>query len=365
MMPEMPEIFSRALAHIEVVARDRGVAFDAATTPFAALTPLTAHVPRGPFVISLAALWSERAMKEHGAFWFPQREAPLGAALGLPDALLALAPVELAQSALEKNNLADLDDRARELRESLARARDEGATAAAVRGEQLSAEDYRALFDPAFVHFLAVDEARVAAALAMTTAQARTNLGDAIASAVSDPVKREALEGLWLRPLARLDDARPLADHAPREPRAIEAFVRLFAAHAGTGAADESFWADVVLRRASPSEVAPGLVPGGDAATAESRLLGVFRTEAARALVPKLGGRARFYVVDANDLPSLALDDSASRLTEQLRDIATRRLDELAKLRGKGALAFRRLTEAELPHEALAASVSAALRTSA
>jgi hypothetical protein len=354
MTQEMPELFQKAMAHIARVARDRGVPFDEASTPFAALAPLVAHVPRGPFVISLAALWSARVMSEHGAFWFPQREALLGAALGLPNALLALSPVELAQAAMENNNLADLDERARELRDSLLHADDAGATAAHVRGERLGPEEYQALFDPAFVHFLSVDEARASAALQMTTGDARAQLRDAIASAVPDAVKRDALEGLWLRPLARLDDALPLGDHAPREPRAIEAFVRLFAAHAGTGAADESFWADVVLH---------GVHSAQPADRADTQLLGVFRVERARAIVPKLGGRARFYVVDASDLAApLALDDSALLLSEQLREIAARRLGELDKLRAQPTLALRRLTEAELPHEALAAAVSTSLR---
>lgn len=350
----MPPIFARAMAHLAGVARDQKIAFDVDTTPFAALAPLVTHVPRAPLVLSLAALWAARASKEHGAFWFPQREAPLGAALGLPDALVALAPVELAQAALDKNRLAELDDRARELRESLSRARDDDATAAAVRGEKLGVEDYRALFDPAFVQFLAVDEARVTAALALRVADARALLADAIVSAVSDPVKREALEGLWLRSLVRLDAGASVAEQARREPRAIEAFVRLFAARASTGAADESFWADVVLTAASSVDHAPG-----------PRLLGVFRPEGARALVPSLGGRARAYLVDARDLQARLAPPVGARptaLSDDLREIAERRLDELSRLRDKGALAFRRLTEAELPHEALAPAVSEALR---
>ena len=343
-----PHIFDQALAHLAAAAKQHGVEpFDPLTTTFAELQPLVDKVPHNGLLVVLGAMLGARTAKEHGAFWFPQREATLGAALGLPDALVAITPLDLVQGALASGDLSELDRREEELRASLAKAR-----ADISLPEHLVADDYRALFDPAFVYFLVIDPARVATALALPASQAVALLREAIARAAALPPNvRESLEAVWATPLARLDGAMTLEQHAAAEPRAIESFVRLYAGVASSGAADESFWADGVF--------------GGAEDVAGARLLGVFGTETARPVVAAIDNRARLYVVDASDLPA-QLDVGESTLPPELLAIAKKRLVELDRLRARAAppfaLAFRRLTEAELPHEAAGPMVSDALR---
>lgn len=353
-----PPLFQQALAHLAAAAKQHGVAaFDPLTTPFARLQPLVGKLPDNGLLIVLGAMLGARIANEHGAFWFPQREATLGAALGFPDALIAVTPLDLAQRALATGDLAALDRQEQELRTSLAAARGDQSL-----DELLVADDYRALFDPAFVYFLIVDPQRVAAALALPAARALELVRDAIASAATLlPNVRASLDAVWATPLARLQGSATLNDSAAEEPRAIESFVRLYAGVASSGAADESFWADAVFPLVQGDAAEP--------AAAGARLLGVFGVESAMPVVPTIGKRARLYLVEASDLPArLHAIDAAHALAPELLAIANKRLAELDELRARThapslALAFRRVTEAELPHEAAAPKVSDALRS--
>ena len=351
-----PPIFEQALAHLTDACKEYGVeSFDPLRTPFAKLQALVGRVPHNGLLIVLGAMLGKRITEEHGAFWFPQREAPLGAALGLPDALLAIAPLDLVDEALRAGSLEQLDRSEAALRDDIAKASGEIALT-----EQLVPDDYRALFDPAFVYFLVVDPARVAEALAMSAGAALEQLRGALARAAvlsTAPTVRESLDAVWAVPLAHLAPDVTLADHASRgelaTSRTVESFVRLYAGVASSGAADEAFWADAVfpLVHADPAQGA--------------RLLGVFGAESAAPVVPS--HRARLSFVDASDLPAqLEPSEAEVALPAALVVIAKKRLAELDKLRTRAqpplALAFRRLTEAELPHEAAAPAVADALR---
>ncbi len=359
---------AQAVAFLEAEARAGGLAFDAATTPFSALDPLRAASasPSGARLrLAFAALLGRRLCERHGAFWFPERELPAGA-LGFPRAIIAVDPVALVDDAVAAGALGALDDRARELAEALARAGD------APAGAALGPADYIELFDPGFVQFLIVDDARAAAALALPAGRAADALDEALASSALAPDVREALERGWLSPLRALEASTPLAAALSTSPstaappvgstmgstmgsttRAVERFARLAAAVAAGAPAEEGFFADVVVRLLPPPPPGP-------------RLLGLFPLDAARPLVPG-AAPARLFLVDA-DVRSLLVSRAPPGKADARGDLlalAQARLDELrALVAGAGAgasLAFRRLTSSEAAAEDATAAVARAL----
>jgi hypothetical protein len=343
-----PPFVAAALAELAAAAADaRIAAFDPLATSFARLQPLLGRVASNKLQLLLGAMWGAR-LQQHGALWFPHREAALGAALGLPDVMLTVFPLELAAAAVAAGDLAALDRREAELGASLRAAR--GASAAAGR---LDVDAYRRRFDPGFVAFVVVDEAGAGAALQLPLPEARARLQQAIAAAAAPPNVQEALVAAWLDPLEELDGT--LGSAAARAPRSVEALVRLFAGVDSGGPADESFWADAAL---------PLVVPrsAGEA----PRVLGVFAASTTR---PRVAGvaRPRLFAVDAAALPaSLEVPPVATTLSPELRAIAMARLAELSRLRGQAQpprlLAFQRLTETQLAAEAAAVAVAGALR---
>lgn len=409
-----PPVYEQALHALDTACKQGGVTrFDPLRTPFAEVAPVVDRLLGAPFdpdnakhkavALGLAAMLGERLKDEHGAFWFSQREAPFGAAMGFPNLMLVLSPLDLVEAALREEGAAALDRRLDELRESVQRALADIPTGA--NGARLSGEQYRSLFDPEQVQLLVVDPERVGAAGAMPAASAAELLRDAIAAAAGlDPTVREELVERWVRPLEALDPARPLKEQAEREPRAIERFCRLYGALASTAPAAEAFWADVAFRLllvegTSAPETSPN-ARGTDGREAlaralsslpaqplqGARLLGMFPLESARPLVPQApGAPARLYAVDDADLrarlqkfnerqarPVLegalasAADGDAAGEARELVDIAFSRLAEAAALMprlslGPFVLAFRRMPEAELPHDAAASAVSGAL----
>lgn len=144
----MPELFARALEALLSLGVD-------ARAPFAALAGVASSTLKGPFdpsdarhrafALGVAALFGKRLADAHGAFFFPQREAP---SIGFPHLLLVVEPLALVEEALRAGDLARLDARAAELDAALPK---DGA-----RG--LTAAHYAALFDPAFLRFVLVDE---------------------------------------------------------------------------------------------------------------------------------------------------------------------------------------------------------------
>src|SRR5690242_11179079 len=112
-----PPAHAAALGELLAALRARGVA-DPLSAPLAALeVPLRSLLPE-PFdleqpghaaiALGLGALVGAKLAAERGAFWFPQREAEGGAALGFPEVLLEVRPVELAASALADRSVDEL-----------------------------------------------------------------------------------------------------------------------------------------------------------------------------------------------------------------------------------------------------------------
>ncbi|HYD61331.1 MAG TPA: hypothetical protein VEC35_13285 [Noviherbaspirillum sp.] len=313
-----PPIISQAL---RLLAKEGA---DPLQDSFADIAPVIQRRAGKAAAVIGAAMLADRFVAEHGAFWFVQRESPLGVSLGFPDALLSFSPVRLVEAVLEQDDIGALDARERELRESLGKHRSQQGTS------KLSPALYQELFDPEFVRFCVVDDARVHRALNMSAGHATREMRSAIAAAVPDLARRALIEAAWLAPFKNLDDSASLCGQIPQASRAIERFVRMFATVSiGTPAA-ASFWSANVF----------------DGASLENgRIFGVFPRETTRPLIDAVEV-PRVYLVDAAQLQRRLEGGRASG--EQWRA-------ELCRLSDRtGRLAFFRATGGDLAQEAAA-----------
>jgi hypothetical protein len=134
-----------------------------------------AHPQHGAIATLVAAAFGERVCRDLGGFWFPNRSAPAGAAIGFPEAMMMFSPVEIVVQALARASLPMLDDIARDLGGTLERARTQSPG-----GPRLGPEDYQRLFDPGFVQFCCVELAKVRTALARTPEEEAREIDDAL-----------------------------------------------------------------------------------------------------------------------------------------------------------------------------------------
>ncbi len=196
--------------------------------------------------LGLSAALGNRLGKEFQAFWFPSREAPEGASLGFPEALIMLSPFGAVVDALRKAALSTLDDVVKDIRGSLAKAK--FSVSAAAKPVRLGPEDYMRLFDPGFVQLLAVDKTKFAAALTQTPNRLSIDLRDAIARASRLPAEvKQQLEQQLVGGLHRLEPTVALSGQVKRAPRIAELMAMLFGAKQVSGCAPEEFWHDVVF----------------------------------------------------------------------------------------------------------------------
>jgi len=198
--------------------------------------------------LGLAGIYAARLASEHQAFWFPNREALEGGALGFSDALMMVAPFGAVAEALSRGNLARLDEMTEEVRAALAKARFSPPAASGLPAK-LTTEDFQRLFDPGFVQFLALDSAKAKAAWESKPVQILKDVRDAFTRIGSKlPAEaRQQLEARLVSVLQRLDPNKSLLDQAQRAPRVIELVTQLFGATEATGLAPEEFWQEVVL----------------------------------------------------------------------------------------------------------------------
>lgn len=208
--------------------------------------PFKVNEPEHQFVaLGLAGALAERLAKEHGAFWFPNRESLEGAALGFPDALIMLSPFGAVVEALSSAKLDRLSDVAKEIRTALAQVR---FSVSAIGSRRLSPVDYARLFDPGFVQFVSVDANRAKQVYEGTPIQLSRDLKDALGRAKNlPPEAKQQFEGQILRALERLEPMRPMHQQVEREVRLIELLAHLYGSTGSTGAAPEELWADLVL----------------------------------------------------------------------------------------------------------------------
>lgn len=403
--------FRHALRTVE------GIDLDPVTAPWDQLERAVIKLLGGAFdpqqpahrsvALMVASAFAERLTRELGAFWFPNRGTPDGAALGFPHGVVVVSPVDVAVQALSRARLALLDDATKDLRGVIERAR--AANPAAAEGV-LAPEDYRRLFDPGFVQFVCLDPAKAKAALDNTPDDTARSLEDAFArlppevpAELRDPMRAELVGAL-----RRLDAGKPMRELVGRAPQLVELMALLHGAVAGTGFAQAELWQDVLLPLAhiGPADNFPAVdddelgawksgadpllvyvetLPYRIPATDEDGLLGVFPADDITLLDPCFAGLPAVRLVQtppasagealtgfdaralrssierfrdglaaqagaeapaapAHDGPTL-LDVSLS-LLEDLSDVMTRVAG------GAGVLCLRRATEAEASTEA-------------
>jgi hypothetical protein len=312
-----PAIFSQALA---ILAKE-GV--DPLKDSFADFAPIIRKRGAGKTVaVMLAAMFARKLATEHGAFWFIQRDAPLGAALGFPKVFFTFSPVTLTEATLAQGDVGALDTRERELRESLNK------YLTPIGAEKLTPALYQELLDPGFVRFIVLDPARVEQALNMPAKHAVQELCEAIDASVSEPARRDSIDAMWLDPLEKLEGQVALREQIARAPRAIERFVHMFATVSASEPAAASFW--------------PGKV-FNSTLLEKGRVFGVFPLETTRPLMNEVE-IPRVYLVDAEQLRGRleGSDVSAEQWRAELRLLS----------HAKGALAFARATVADAAAEA-------------
>ncbi|MBF5044129.1 hypothetical protein FGE12_17150 [Aggregicoccus sp. 17bor-14] len=198
--------------------------------------------------LGLAGAFALRLHLEHQAFWFPNRDAPEGASVGFPDALIMLSPFGAVMDALGQGKLSKLEELAGEIRRSLASVRFSANPAAQPQGK-IAPEDYQRLFDPGFLQFTVLDAAKGKSTFEAKPEALARDIREALGR-TQPPLPAEArqqFEGQIVGSLQRLEPGKPLSEQIERAPRVVELMGHLFATVGGTGSAPEEFWQDLVL----------------------------------------------------------------------------------------------------------------------
>jgi hypothetical protein len=423
-MARPPSHLDAALTQLATsLAQVEGKPVDPLTAPWSEVEAGVIKLLRGAYLpdrpehqlvaLGLAAAFGQRLATSDKAFWFPMREAPEGAMLGFPEAMLMLSPFTSVTDALARAQLAKLDDVLKDVRRALAEARFAPSAGAPVR---LSPQDYARLFDPSFLQFLLLEKRRLEELWAARPDKLARDLREALGRAGTRlaPESRTQLEQQLVGSLGRLDAARPFGEQLEQAPRLAELLVDLFASTHRTGSAPDEFWEDAVFPllfigvpdsfppldaeevRAAQQGADPLLlfldtVPYKHTAP-EDAVLGVFDVGQVGLVHPSLGrtGVPRLLTVNGEALGKLlqsfdaravanALSRFSSYLSEkagkpvqasapgkQMEEAAVALLGEFKTLlAGPGsaaALAMRRLTEAEALSDAALSPVRQALQ---
>jgi len=242
---------SAALAKVE------GKPIDVARAPWPEIEQGVIKLLRGPYrpdlpehqlvAFGLAGALAERLIASDHAFWFPHREAPEGAMLGFPEALLMISPLQAVLEALSRSKLEALDEVTADIRRVLGEARFAPAPGGPVR---LRPEDYARLFDPGFLQFMVVDARRAQELWAAKPSAVGADVRSALARVSPQklpPESRNQFEQQLSGSLARLDPARSIGDQVAQAPRLAELLLTLSAGTRQTGSAPDEFWTDGVL----------------------------------------------------------------------------------------------------------------------
>jgi hypothetical protein len=214
--------------------------------------PFQPNRPEHQFLaLGIAGALGARLAAEHQAFWFLNRDAPEGATLGFPDAIIMLSPFGMAMDALAQGKLAKLEDLAADIRRSLAQVRfGAGANPAAALGQQkLGPADYQRLFDPGFLQFVVLEPTKAKTALESRPDSLMRDLRDALGR-TNPPLQKEAreqFEGQILMALQRMDPAKTLAEQVDRSLRIAELMAHVSATTGNTSAALQEFWVEIIL----------------------------------------------------------------------------------------------------------------------
>lgn len=393
---------------------------DPMKAPWSELEPGIARLLGGPLqlqnpqhqavVLGVSAILGKRLAAEDGGFWAPNRESPDGMIMGFPDAIIMLSPFGAAMDALARAQLGQLDQLQKEVRTALGRARLSLAGGGAPR---LGPQDYERLFDPAFLQFVVLEQAKLKEAWEEPVGTLTRNLREALdrpGTPLSPEVKKQ-LEGQLLGALTSLDPQKGLMQQLNVAGRLVELAAHLVASTEPTRPAPEEFWAAVafpLLFIGAPESFPPldeeetqaarqgvdplflylDVVPFQHSAQDEG-LLGAFGEEdiglpheamgglsPLRLLTVKMeriaGPLEKFNAVASrtafhrfcehvNQKAGAQLNATAS---DQVLNEAFALIDELKKVweaRSKGPVALRRMTEAEAAGEPALAAVRKAL----
>jgi hypothetical protein len=355
----------------------------------------------------VASALAERLRRDLGAFWFRNRSAPQGAALGFPPGVVVFSPFGAAMQALSRAKLGMLDDAANELRTVLAQAR----AKAPAGSNELGPEDYQRLFDPGFVQFVRLEPAGLESLVTATPAALSRELDDAFGR-MSREVPAEVREPLRQQiggALKQLEAGKPIAGQVARAQQLMELLALVKGGAEGSGFAPVELWEDVLVpllhigaattfpaigedeREAWKGAPEPLLVyvdalPFAVPAADEDGLLGVFPAEDVGPPHPAFGGgegRLARITPDALRAPLARFDAAAIRASVErfrlhveaatgtptppserqpgepgLFDVALSLLGELARLvanteEKQGILCLRYATESEAASEPL------------
>jgi hypothetical protein len=227
---------------------------DPLTASWKEIEPAIARLLGGPFsptqpqhagvATLVAAAFGERVCRELGGFWFPNRAAPGGAAVGFPGAMMTFSPVEIVVQALARASLPMLDDITKDLAGNLEQARSQSGGA-----PRLGPEDYQRLFDPGFVQFCAVEYTKVRTALARTPAEAAREIDDALGRlppAVPAQVRASVRDQI-VGALSAMPATGPLSSFATQAAPLVELVGLLEGARETTRFAPAELWQHVLL----------------------------------------------------------------------------------------------------------------------
>jgi hypothetical protein len=232
---------------------------DPMTAPWSSVEPGVARLLGGPFTPEsqehatiatlVAATFGERIRRDLSGFWFPNRAAPGGVAIGFAEAPMMLSPLELVLQALSRAKLSMLDDVTQDLGGTLARARAETSLGAGAAPPALGPEDYRRMFDPGFVQFACLDMAKVRSVLARTTEEAARDVEDALSRlpAAVPPQVRSSMRDQIAGALKSIPGDQALSAHAGPALPLVELMVLLGAAVETTRFAPAELWQHVLL----------------------------------------------------------------------------------------------------------------------
>ncbi len=196
--------------------------------------------------LGVSGLLAGHFSQQQGAFWFPNREALEGAALGFPDALMVLAPFGAAVDALSRGNLTLLDEMERDVRRSISQIRFSAIQAGVTK---LTPADYQRLFDPGFIQFVAVSPAKAKESWDRTPPQLAREIRDGLGrmpNTIPADVRKQ-LETQLTGALDRLQPQNKLSNQTERVSRLSELIAHLFASTEVSGSAPEELWTEVIL----------------------------------------------------------------------------------------------------------------------
>lgn len=241
----------------EALQRVEGRPVDLVATPWDEIEKSVVKLLGGPFrierpehqmaALGLAGAFGERLMREERAFWFLNRDSIEGANLGFEDALIMIAPFGAVADSLRQSKLPRLGEIEADIRRSLAQVRFQ--IQPGQGPVKLGPEDYQRLFDPGFLQFVVLDEARAKKTWDSKPGELVREVRDAL-NRTQPPLPPEAkqqFEGQILVALQRMDPDKTLGEQVEAAPRIAELMAHLFATVGGTGSAPEEFWQQLIL----------------------------------------------------------------------------------------------------------------------